>query len=332
MASISATILKHHKKQNGLWNVKIRISQKGKSVYVDTSITAKKEDLDTKLRLKKIFIDKYLGVELNRLRDCINALGIRVDSMSADQIKSMLIQKGETMDFFTFFEDYSKAFAGKPNTLIKRRSSVARLREFVGTDTLSPLEIKTRFLSDFQEFLKSPLRKDTVARGGRSNRTVVNILADIQIIFNMMRDRYNDEDTGEIRIPNDPFRKLIKVLPKKSINKNLTVNQIRAIRDLELEVEADIISRDLFMLSFYLCGVNAVDLMGNLTDENIVRFNYKRSKTSGSRSDEAFISVKVPNEAKNLVIKYAGYIQRRYKSSKSLNNRLSDSFTEIGKN
>lgn len=53
MASISATILKHHKKQNGLWNVKIRISQKGKSVYVDTSITAKKEDLDTKLRLKK---------------------------------------------------------------------------------------------------------------------------------------------------------------------------------------------------------------------------------------------------------------------------------------
>ncbi|MEN5232303.1 phage integrase SAM-like domain-containing protein [Sphingobacterium faecium] len=330
MASISATILKHHKKQNGSWNVKIRISQKGRSVYNDTSIVATKEDLDTKLRLKKIFIDRYLSVELNRLREIINSLGIRADSMNADQLKAVLTEKGEEMDFFYFFDEYAEKFSGRVNTIIKRKSSVARLKEFIGSSTLSPLDIKSKFLTDFQEFLKVPIRRDAVARGSRSNRTVLNIIIDIQVIFNLMRDRYNDEDTGQIRIPNDPFRKLIKVIPKQSRNKNLSVEQIKAIRDLELTTESDIISRDLFMLSFYLCGINSVDLMQTLTDENALRLNYNRTKTSGSRSDNAFISINIPPEARNLVVKYAGLLQRRYKTVKTLNNRLSDSLSSIG--
>ena len=227
MASISATILKHHKKQNGSWNVKIRISQKGSSVYIDTSVVATKEDLDTKLRLKKIFIDRYLSVELNRLREIINSLGIRADGMSADQLKTVITQKGETMDFFTFFDEYAEKHTGRVNTIIKRKSSVARLKEFVGGSALSPLDIKSKFLSDFQDFLKTPIRRDAVARGARSNRTVLNIITDIQVIFNLMRDRYNDEDTGEIRIPNNPFRKLVKVVPKKTRNRNLSIEQIK---------------------------------------------------------------------------------------------------------
>ncbi|MGJ1321497.1 phage integrase SAM-like domain-containing protein [Sphingobacterium faecium] len=311
--------------------MKIRISQKGRSVYVDTSIVATKEDLDTKLRLKKIFIDRYLSVELNRLREIINSLGIRADGMSADQLKAVITQKGEEMDFFTFFDEYAEKHTGRVNTIIKRKSSVARLKEFVGSDTLSPLDIKSKFLTDFQEFLKVPIRRDAVARGSRANRTVLNIIIDIQVIFNLMRDHYNDEDTGEIRIPNDPFRKLIKLVPKQSRNRNLSIDQIKAIRDLELTAESDIISRDLFMLSFYLCGINSVDLMHTLTDENAVRLNYNRTKTSGSRSDNAFISINIPPEARNLVVKYAGLLQRRYKTVKTLNNRLSDSLSSIGR-
>lgn len=295
------------------------------------SVVATKEDLDTKLRLKKIFIDRYLSVELNRLREIINSLGIRADGMSADQLKTVITQKGETMDFFTFFDEYAEKHTSRVNTIIKRKSSVARLKEFVGGCALSPLDIKSKFLSDFQDFLKTPIRRDAVARGARSNRTVLNIITDIQVIFNLMRDRYNDEDTGEIRIPNNPFRKLVKVVPKKTRNRNLSIEQIRSIRDVELKAEADIISRDLFMLSFYLCGVNSVDLMKSLTDENAIRLNYNRVKTSGSRNDSAYISINIPSEARNLVVKYAGFLQRRYKSVKSLNNRLSDSFISIGK-
>src|SRR5690606_40231562 len=49
------------------------------------------------------------------------------------------------------------------------------------------------------------------------------------------------------------------------------------------------------------------------------RFNYNRSKTENKRSDNAFMSVKIPDEAKNYIIKYSESLFRRYKTIKSLN-------------
>src|SRR5690606_41685674 len=60
------------------------------------------------------------------------------------------------------------------------------------------------------------------------------------------------------------------------------------------------------------------------------RFNYNRSKTENKRSDNAFMSVKIPDEAKNYIIKYSESLFRRYKTIKSLNNRLSNSLRDIG--
>ena len=50
--------------------------------------------MDTKLRLKKVFIDRFLPVELNRFRENINTIAVRVDLMSADQYKAILSEKG----------------------------------------------------------------------------------------------------------------------------------------------------------------------------------------------------------------------------------------------
>lgn len=331
MASISATILKHHKKHNGTWNVKIRISHKGSSVYIDTSIVAKKEDLDTKLRLKKIFVDKYVTTELNRLRDIVNSLGIRVDSMSAQQLKQYMSRKeDEVLDFFVFFEEYISKSSAKTGTILKRNDSIRRLKEFVGRPYLSPMEFTVSFLNDFQEFLKKPKRADAIARGIRSTHTILGMINSIKVIFNAMKDKYNNEDTGEIRIPNDPFRKFVPIKLKQSMNRNLTLSQIKDIRDLQLIKEKDVIARDLFMLSFYLCGANASDIFNSLNNVKGDRFNYNRVKTESKRMDNAYISIQIPEEAKNYIIKYSESLYRRYNNMKSLNNRLSISLREIG--
>src|SRR3546814_367522 len=67
------------------------------------------------------------------------------------------------------------------------------------------------------------------------------------------------------------------------------------------------------MLSFYLCGMNAVDLY-QLTERDIRngRVDYNRSKTEGKRQDIAFISIKIINEAKPLLEKYIGKLSLRY--------------------
>lgn len=120
MASISATILKHHKKQNGTWAVKYRITHQGKSVYLDTNFVAKKEDLDTKLRLKKIFIDRYLSIELNKLRDKVNSLGVRLALMSVANVKTFLTKAEQgPLDFFEYSLEYLERIKHRENSYNK---------------------------------------------------------------------------------------------------------------------------------------------------------------------------------------------------------------------
>lgn len=84
------------------------------------------------------------------------------------------------------------------------------------------------------------------------------------------------------------------------------------------------------MLSFYLCGTNAVDFY-KFTPRNIKgdRLEYKRSKTTDRRKDEAFISIKIVDKAKPLLEKYIGKLAQRYFTIGNLNKALSKRMDEI---
>jgi hypothetical protein len=90
------------------------------------------------------------------------------------------------------------------------------------------------------------------------------------------------------------------------------------------------LARDLFMLSFYMCGINAVDLY-NCNEKNVQkgRLGYNRSKTKGRRKDNAFISIKIVDEAKPLFIKYLGKLNLRYANYKNLDSALSKGMKEL---
>lgn len=83
------------------------------------------------------------------------------------------------------------------------------------------------------------------------------------------------------------------------------------------------------MLSFYLCGTNAIDFY-KIGPQNIKngRLEYKRSKTTGRRKDEAFISIKIVDEAKPLLEKYMGKLSQRYSTIGNLNKALSKGMDE----
>jgi hypothetical protein len=93
------------KKQDGTFNVKIRIPHKVSTVYIDTSIIAGKSDVDTKIRLKKVFIDTYLTSTVNDYRKKLNALGPKVDYMSASDIKEYFSLEDELIDFIKFADE-----------------------------------------------------------------------------------------------------------------------------------------------------------------------------------------------------------------------------------
>ena len=89
------------------------------------------------------------------------------------------------------------------------------------------------------------------------------------------------------------------------------------------------------MLIFYLCGINAKDLLDNYDKfiVNGVRADYNRSKTKNNRSDGAFIYVAIPEEAKPLLIKFKEFadgIKSHDTLMSTVNNHLNNIGKEIG--
>jgi integrase len=141
---------------------------------------------------------------------------------------------------------------------------------------------------------------------GLSDVSVFNYMTDIRTMFNAAMAEYNDEDKDEIRIIHYPFRKYKLKRKPDNEKRNITVEQLKAIRDVtdeKLQLERTIFSRDVFLLSFYMVGMNFADLyeVDKLRNGRVI---YERKKTKGRRQDKAYISIKVELEAMELLEKY----------------------------
>jgi site-specific recombinase XerD len=85
----------------------------------------------------------------------------------------------------------------------------------------------------------------------------------------------------------------------------MTIEQVKAVRDVQLEDRMQIIARDIFMIIFYLGGVNFVDLV-HLNKPIDNRIIYNRRKTSETKSNDIPISLKIQPELEELLLKYKG--------------------------
>ena len=96
-----------------------------------------------------------------------------------------------------------------------------------------------------------------------------------------------------------PFRKFT-IGREETRKRSLTVEQLRELRDFPCE-EYQERYRDMFMLMFYLIGINAVDLFGaRHSDVSGGRLEYRRAKTG------KLYSVKIEPEAQELIDRYRG--------------------------
>ncbi|RYE53937.1 MAG: hypothetical protein EOP48_13350 [Sphingobacteriales bacterium] len=113
----------------------------------------------------------------------------------------------------------------------------------------------------------------------------------------------------------------------------LSIEQIIKIREFKCPLGSRAeLAKEIFLLSFYMCGMNAIDLYA-LCQSAIVknRVNYNRLKTRGRRKDNAFISINLIKEASTLMFKYIDRLRDRYAESSNFNKALNKGLKEIGK-
>ncbi|RGM26950.1 site-specific integrase [Bacteroides sp. OM08-17BH] len=125
-----------------------------------------------------------------------------------------------------------------------------------------------------------------------------------------------------------PFRRF-PIKKEETRKRNLTIEQLRLLKDYPCE-EYQIRYRDMFMLMFYLIGINAADLF-NAKHSALVngRFEYKRAKTG------KLYSIKLEPEAQSIIEKYkgSGYllnIMDEYGNYKDFLHRMGIGLKQIG--
>ncbi|MDP9077221.1 MAG: site-specific integrase [Bacteroidota bacterium] len=346
MATFKAMVHSHHEKEDGTFNIKIRVIHNRKKAYNNTTYFVTKSQLTKKLDLKDRNIINKTNDLIKDYYDQANKMGEEINLYSVKDLAAYLERKvsklgDDTIDFVRFGNSYIKNLikSGQGSYAAKFTRAVNHLVDFFGREKVMITEINVNNLHKLEDFLKTPrdyvrlnqVGKPVTYHSDGAKNGVIDTMGCIRKLFNEAKKEYNDEDRNDIRITHSPFVKyIVGKAPEESEKRNLKPKEIMSIRDFQdVKLGSRMeLGRDVFMLSFYLIGMNTADLF-NVTDIKGGRLEYKRAKTTGRRKDNAFISIKVEREAQALIDKYRDPTNKRvfnfhrmYSNSKLFNSML----------
>lgn len=103
----------------------------------------------------------------------------------------------------------------------------------------------------------------------------------------------------------DPFQGY--TLPQQGIRDSwITIEELKTIKNISIKKKNLAKCRDIFMLSYYLGGINIVDLLKIDFNKNGKTIRYVRTKTEKLNKINKYVEFDIPQEAKLLIEKYKG--------------------------
>ena len=169
------------------------------------------------------------------------------------------------------------------------KTAISHFNRFLKKEHDIPLEqIRPSHIHQYQNFLeKRELSSTTV----RIYLTLIKVILNYAIKMDYIHYKVH------------PFAACI--LPSSRIrNLDLTVDELKSLRDVSLKEQNLLIVRDLFMLTYYLGGINLKDLLDYHFEENNLILSYIRHKTYRTKHGENEIVFSVQPEAQQIISKY----------------------------
>lgn len=342
----SFTLIKSKQKKDGTTPLRIRMNHQYGSAEFHTMWAITDKDLNRKGEIKNKEILDAFALQVAKWRKKLEALGDGTKYMTAVQVKNFLTtEKKEkekwSLDIIKYAREQGQKLidSGHEGTGKLRVSAVNSLVKFLGKESLEVNELTGNMLNQWVEWINKQPAIGTRKKGGRAAALYI---AQLKAVYNQAKMEFNDEDMGVVRMPFNPFAK-VKVSESVPEKRSLTIEQLRALMAIpaqEKTVNGKAsclnLAKDVFMLSFYLMGMNAADLY-NCPQQEGDRITYQRTKTRTRRKDHAEISIIIPKEAKALVAKYRGSrsvyfdFSSRYSTVGTFSAALNKGLKEIGK-
>lgn len=315
MATVQWMIMKHHKKADGTYNPKIQIIHNRTKAYLPTGVFTDlvrfKKGVNTGL-ITDSSIEDSLNDKVKKIRSILNEKEEVISCLdTAKEVKDYILKlmdAGSEIDFLKFaneFKDTIRNESTKAYNVTRINALTEYIVEKTGKKSLPISKITHKFLKDYENWLRTTNRKSKKAnetKSGLSENSINSYMGAISIIFNAAKKKYNDYDTGDMLIKNDPFK--VYSPPKLEATKKRAVEKdvILKIFDFHSEKEVPQMTRDLFLISFFLCGMNLADIYdcGPFTD----RVDYIRKKTRDHKKEKPYLSLLIHPKAKELIDKY----------------------------
>jgi len=336
MATFRAVIIKCNTRKDATHVINIRVTHNRKSKYINTNLIASKSDITKGFKLKNNFFIEETDKIIKKYRDICNKNALILKNMDVEQVFNLITQTEKLDGFSIDIIEYGKKQIdillknGKKGTARNIGLSLNNLMKFIKRERIDINEITAKFIKEWIDWIDGVRAKSLYP-------------CYIRKLHNDAKREFNIEELGIIKIPLSPFSVVKLPKHKKQNNIDISVEKVRELFGLE---DTEIIknlnnrynfSRDVFLLSFCLWGMNAKDLY-ECTDFKDGRITYCRAKTKDRRDDNALISVKVEPEIMPIFEKYRDKTGKRvfcfyqtYKDPESFNYNLGNGIRKIRK-
>ena len=291
MATLSLTIFKAKALKDGRHKIRIALRHKHETTYIVTRFIIS----ENQFKNGQVVKHPEASAINRKLRNILDDLQEKLDSIkhlelySCRQIKE-IISTDNLSDEQTFssacsnFVDYLKS-EGRDSYALSIERVGRYFRDFARGDILLS-DLPPSLVQNFAAFIRK--RKVT-------ETTVNTMLAQMKSVVNRaIREwniSYDIHPFVTTRISAAPIRKL-----------DLTVQNFNKIRESSPEKRKLIMARDLFCLSFYLGGMNLIDIMQ--TDFRKDVLEYSRSKTKGRMQSDSVITFTIPSQAREIICRW----------------------------
>lgn len=326
MPTLSLTIFKAKQLANGKHKIRIAVRHRHETSYIITPYIIDDISQFKNGRVVKRFDAEIINMQLrnllNKYQSVLDEL-YNVSSLSAKELKNNILNFSDRNENI-YISDICNKYVEELRE--DKRNGYAELIERCGkyfmefskgdipANTITPTTI-----SNFERFLRNKKNLNQTTTG--------MYLVRLRVLTNIARKRYFVKQDippfQDCKIPQSLEREL-----------DLSIEQFKKLKAYAPQSKIERIAKDLWFLSFYLGGINLVDLL-SITFLKNNEIEYVRTKTKNTKRGDKRIELTIPVEAKAIIDKYkseSGELQFGYSFTyRNFNRYIARTLNKIGK-
>lgn len=288
MATIKLAILKSKPSKDGYYKIRVAVGHCQQTTYILTNVAVRLNEWDGSSVVNRMDAAS-LNIQLTQVLLEYRSRLLKVQSierLTCQQLRDTLLNMRSSAD--VYFTEYANEYLNE--LLLDDRKSTYTLAkyvvdlfvEFLNGDILLSSLTPTHISSFDRALKKRGMSDTTIGMYLVTIRTIINKAIRLQIV------KYDVHPFIMWRRPQSPVREL-----------DISIDELRMLIAYKPVGKNEVMAKNLFLLSYYLCGINLIDMLSLRYTSS--RIEYVRKKSSRTKHGDMVTSFTIQQEARDIL-------------------------------